>query len=322
MSITGQLVSSSPTQNLKRLLISQVTKILQESSEILRTSDTLISAEDQLSILSIHRRCISRCNNRCKSATVLTNLLLNDLYLKKKIPKKKGCASMTMTTASKIGEPAKKLLNSLKIVDRESTLPQGEIFCRTKCKGLEQCQYGDGGRGYEPTTAYYDFDGKPIPYTIYTKCKYKVLAERRDEQDRLFRMSGLPMKFRDIKLNDVDAEEEDKINAAGFILGKIEQLSTDDITIGIAIGNELVNRRIDVKYVTISEMLTDLRYDNEEYGKNLVKYLNAEVLIINEQVAWRKTEYNMEQIEMIMERRERVRKRTLRIYKNGRVDRI
>lgn len=229
---------------------------------------------------------------------------------------------MTMTTVSKIGEPAKKLLNSLKIVDRESTLPQGEIFCQTKCKGLEQCQYGDGGRGYEPTTAYYDFDGKPIPYVIYTKCKFKVLAERRDEQDRLFMKSGLPVKFRDIKIVDVDAEENDKINAAGFVIGKIEQLSTDDMALGIAIGNELVNRRIDVKYVTISEMLTDLRYDNEEYAKKLTKYLNIEVLIINERVAWRRTEYNLEQIEMIIERRERVSKRTLRIYKNGRVDRI
>ena len=218
---------------------------------------------------------------------------------------------MTMTTASKIGEPAKKLLNSFNIIDRKSTLPQGEIFCQTKCKGLEQCQYGDGGRGYEPTTAYYDFGGNPIPYIIYTKCKYKVLAERRDEQDRLFKNSGLPMKFRNIKLNDVDAEEDDKINAAGFILGKIEQLKIDDLSLGLAIGNELVNRHVDVKYATISEMLTDLRYDNEEYTKCLLRYLNVEILIINEQATWRHTEYNIEQLEMILERRERLSKRTL-----------
>ena len=223
---------------------------------------------------------------------------------------------MTMTTATPIGETAKKLLHCLKVDDSKPSKGENSIdliYCEAKCKGLEQCQFGEGGRGYEPTTAYYDFAGQPVPYIIYTKCKYKVLAERREAEDKAFEASGLPLKQRGLKLTEVEAAEDTKILAAGFILGKLTDFEIESYELAIAIGNELIKRHIGVKYVTAPELLTDLRYDNEEYSKNLAKYLQVEVLIVNLQRTWRGSEYNREQLEMVMERRERVSRRTLRV---------
>ena len=66
-----------------------------------------------------------------------------------------------------------------------------------------------------------------------------------------------------------------------------------------------------MKYVTASELLTELRYDNPEYQKRLHEYLTVDTLIIASVGSERYSEYNEEQLGMVIERRQRRARRTV-----------
>ena len=63
-------------------------------------------------------------------------------------------------------------------------------------------------------------------------------------------------------------------------------------------------------YTTASELTTKLRFNNPEYYKQLELLTSIPALII-EDLGGRQSEYNQEQLELVLEQRERVGLRTI-----------
>ena len=180
-------------------------------------------------------------------------------------------------------------------------------YCK-HCHGYEECQFGQDNRGYEPIIDRYLFNGEFIEYVAWQKCRFKRRAEQREQVNTLFERSGLPIKYRNQRLKDLPITSEQFIQYADFVNGKRTSLvitGESARTAAISIGNELINRSIEVLYATVSELLTDLRYDNPDYNTNLTKYLNTATLIIESVGSERRSEYNEEQLAMVLERRQR-----------------
>ena len=184
-------------------------------------------------------------------------------------------------------------------------ISEGE-YCK-QCRGYEECQYGEGGRGFEAIYNTYQFNGEEVEYKAWRKCRYKLAKEAEAEVEGLYERSGLPRGTRNLRIVEINATEITKRLAGGIVINKLQSVYIESATeLAIAIGNELIKRRREVRYATIAEILTDLRYqDNMNYLTNLEKYIRVGVLIIEGLGSERWSEYNEEQLTMVLERRER-----------------
>lgn len=187
---------------------------------------------------------------------------------------------------------------------------EAEKYCLT-CKGLEECQYGEGGRGYQARQEQYNFGSDNLEYTVYSKCRHLVQYEGKARKERLFNESGLPAKQKALRIKDLEQSSKAKRQCGAIVVGKISGLKLKETQGAIAIGNEMIARGQEVKYVTASEIVTELRYDNPAYRERLGEYLGVEVLIIAGVGRERRSEYNEEQLSMVIERRQRGGRRTV-----------
>ena len=99
---------------------------------------------------------------------------------------------MTYSTASTIGRTIQSLTNSYELVDefkpgtpKHLSYSESVEYCE-RCKGLDECQYGEGGRGYQALQEQYTFGTDAIEYTVYTKCHYLLEHEAKARKKRLF----------------------------------------------------------------------------------------------------------------------------------------
>ena len=224
---------------------------------------------------------------------------------------------MTYSTASTIGRTIQSLTNSYELVDefkpgtpKHLSYSESVKYCE-RCKGLDECQYGVGGRGYQALQEQYTFGSDAIEYTVYTKCRYLLEHEAKARKKRLFDESGLPARHKAVLIQDLSLSAKAKRQCGALVVGKITGLKLSEAQAAIAIGNELIARGRGVKYVTSSELVTALRYDNPEYQKNLQSYLTIETLIIASVGSERYSEYNEEQLSMVIEGRQRRARRTV-----------
>ena len=224
-----------------------------------------------------------------------------------------------MTETSLIGSTMKSLMSCYEVVEVERGNEQpkhlnGEAekaYCQG-CSSLRECQYGEGGRGYEVIYSTYQMNGSEIEYRALRKCRHKTAAEEAEQREARFKRSGLPMQSRGLRLRDIEISDRTARISAGLIKSKIKGLVIEGRgeELIVAIGNEL-SRRGEVKYVTAAEMLTNLRYDNAEYRANLDSYLRIPALMIDSVGSERKSEYNEEQLTMVIERRLRAGRTTV-----------
>ena len=184
-------------------------------------------------------------------------------------------------------------------------------YCR-ECESYEDCQFKGSGRGFEPMISTYIFNNQVTEYKGYRKCRHKLEEEERLRTEELLKKSGLPSRKK--RLKEVESRQAAKVLAGRFILGETRQVAIigdRSKEIGIATGHMLIERGNRVLYKSGAELLTGLRYqENEEYGKNLQEIIEIEVLIIH-LGGERRTPYNEEQMNMIIEMRARRDKRTM-----------
>ena len=223
---------------------------------------------------------------------------------------------MTYTTQywTPIGQTVQNLMSSLVKASEESSREKVDEreYCKT-CSGYEECQYGEGGRGFEAIYSTYEFNGESVEYKAWRKCRYKLAREAEAQVQHLYKESGLPKGTHHLKLKDSTSDKVSQKYAGGVVLGNISDLYIESAReVAIAIGNELIKRHEAVKYVTIAELLTDLKYqDNARYGEKLEQYLRIGVLIIEGLGSERWSEYSEEQVTMVLERRMRAGLRTV-----------
>ena len=186
-----------------------------------------------------------------------------------------------------------------------------EIATCRNCTGIINCK--QSAPGFEPVITTYQFNGEEVSTIEYRKCQFKLQREAEAKLQQLFDESGLPVRSKDLTLKDAIVSETLKLEVGNFILGKMDMLELiDQYQAAVAIGNEFIRRGIRTKFVTVNELITDLRYtDNNDYVNNLKQYITVPKLIIIKYTDFVFTDYASEQYLMVTERRNRKALQTL-----------
>lgn len=179
-----------------------------------------------------------------------------------------------------------------------------------ECKGLQECQYAEmGNRGFRPVWGEWD-----ERYSNVVECRYKVERNARLRTERLFGSSGIPERYRNLRIGDLPPSKAVE-GLLDLILGKERSLlisgGAERSAHASAAGNAFIGRGQPVLYLTITELLTNLRYNNPEYYMKLKEATIAPILIIENLGSERSGEYAEEQLELILGSRERKENRLL-----------
>lgn len=187
--------------------------------------------------------------------------------------------------------------------------------CRA-CRGLYECQYANMGNvGFEPIWS----EWSPR-YEVVKECSYKVARGEQAKAERLFIASRIPLEHRRKRLREiieggrVDGAVEALVDHA---LGESKWVylqgpsGSGKTELASATGNTMIGQGGNVIYVTVPELLTELRYQNEGYYRSLREVSEAKALIMEDLGSERMSEYNQEQLELVLDRRLREGRRTL-----------
>ena len=181
-----------------------------------------------------------------------------------------------------------------------STEPAKATDC-THCHGLSECLY-TSHRGFQPLIT--------SRGTALAECHYLTKWKVQRRQDNLQADSGIPLAYRHLSFDYcqrhcgnskaiVAATELQSLYLSGPSgSGKTLLLSL--------IGNEHIKRGRAVQYVTAAEMLLQLRYSNVNCEQRLRHYQNVRILLLDDLGSERCSEYGEEQLQMVIEGRQRL----------------
>lgn len=238
---------------------------------------------------------------------------------------------MSYTTASRIGEVVgpmvERIYRNLARKYTEGRVPMvisesiGEEYKRRiieeqqkckKCRGLEECQYTSiGNTGFRPIWEQWS----PI-YSYVSECEYKRQQSTQAKIDRLFGVSQIPERYKGVRIRESARLTGIIPELLGVVTGEIRELiiiggSGSDRTEAVSgICNELIVQGVEVMYTTAAEIGTHLRFNNPDYYKKMEILTGIPMLVI-EEMRSEQSEYNREQLDVVIERRRRGNKRTV-----------
>ena len=231
---------------------------------------------------------------------------------------------MTYTTATPVGEIIAPIMQKVrrrlkKTLDEDSTsynavsqrieslytdrIERERNYCKN-CEGLSKCQYTRlGNTGFRPIWSQWS------PIYIYVKeCHYKRAQSTAARIERLFSSSGIPVRYKDLRLRDLKASPAvlaalkliQNETTGLYVYGNVEERQA----LVSATGNELILQNVDVLYTTCVSLLTHLRVGNPDYYAKLQLLTQAPVLIVDD-IDVKLNDYREEQLGMILEERTR-----------------
>ena len=128
------------------------------------------------------------------------------------------------------------------------------------------------------------------------------------KRDNLYKASNLPQQYKGLTLKDAAKYLHRDVSESSYLA---ERNTESRLMLLSAIGNERINRGEEVEYISALELLMQLRYNNPECEARMRHYQEVEVLLIDDIGAERKSEFNEEQMYMIIQGRRRKRKATI-----------
>lgn len=197
---------------------------------------------------------------------------------------------------------------------RKAARLEREMKRCAECRSLEGCQYGPGGRGYHP-----DWEGDP---SYMLECAVHKAWGERVRMERALEESGLPKQsdfdLRELLFSHHPAELEEVLQGLNEVYegrehalvleGASGRGKTDLLS---ALGTSLMRRGEAVRYRTSKEVVSALRFNGEGYEGALRELLSAKYLLLDEVGEERLSEYNEEQLEVVLSRRVRGRRATV-----------
>lgn len=178
------------------------------------------------------------------------------------------------------------------------------LECR-RCLGLSDCQYESGSEGFEPVIKVEEIGGHRRLYFEVKKCRYRIAVERRMRYERECIESGVSMEYEGCALSE-ELQRGVESKRSVYLMGEYEA-SREGLSL---MSIELMRRGEEVRYWSVSEVVSELRVSNERYHEALRGYERVKVLSL-EWLSSKQSGYNEEQLGMILNYRRRMGLRTL-----------
>ena len=183
------------------------------------------------------------------------------------------------------------------------------LYCEVTCKGLLHCQYSNiGNTGCKPDWAQWN-----PRYEFVKQCHYRLAWQAELKSKRFFRESNLPQKYTGLTLQDIKITNNNAAAVKSLMQLVNGEKSLVYITLQFgktkllaATGGSFIQAGMQVVYTTANEIATQLRFNNPDYYKILDHITNAQVLLIDDFGEERPVEYNLEQWNLIIERRNNI----------------
>ncbi len=184
------------------------------------------------------------------------------------------------------------------------------------CEGLEACQYDESGTGYEQMASTYEVNGVRVLYFGVKRCRYLKQRQQEERTERRLLQSKIPGVYSKKGFEDYEVHEGNmEAVAKGLKLGSIyiysEERRVGKTMLASLIGNELIKRGEGVLFTTVGELMIKLRYNAEGYEEAMRAVREVKTLILDDLGSERESEYNGEQIYMIIDYRVREGLRTI-----------
>ena len=206
----------------------------------------------------------------------------------------------TLTSLFKLPKQAKPSDLSSSLLSYESernAIDQEHAVCKS-CNNLEECQYSH--KGYRRI-----YNERGI---LFEECELMADWKAKRKRENQYKSSNLPQQYKGLTLKDAAKYLHRDVSESSYLA---ERNTESRLMLLSAIGNERINRGEEVEYISALELLMQLRYNNPECEVRMKHYQGVEVLVIDDIGVERKSEFNEEQLYMVIQGRRRKRKATI-----------